>query len=187
MRRSLFLIAALVVAPMSFAAPSVEINTSQGRIVLELDAEKAPKTVENFLRYVKDNFYQGVIFHRVIPGFMIQGGGFEPGMKEKKARAPIKNEADNGLKNKRGAIAMARTGDPHSASAQFFINVVDNDFLDYRTSSGNGWGYCVFGKVTQGMEVVDKIVGAPTKRVGPFEGVPVEPIIIQSIAIRSEK
>ena len=142
----------------------VKFTTSLGAFTLQLDAEKAPKTVENFLAYVAAGHYDNTIFHRVIKGFMIQGGGFEPGMKQKECRAPIDNEAANGLKNKRGTIAMARTGDPHSATAQFFINVVDNDFLDFKAPSGQGWGYCVFGEVTEGMETIDAIravLGAP--------------------------
>ncbi|MDR0735229.1 MAG: peptidyl-prolyl cis-trans isomerase [Zoogloeaceae bacterium] len=185
MLRSLFFAALLAVASVSFSAPRVEIDTSQGKIVLELDARKAPKTVENFLQYAKSGFYDGTIFHRVIPGFMIQGGGFEPDMKEKETRAPIENEARNGLKNARGSISMARTGNPHSAASQFFINLVENRNLDY--PSFDGWGYAVFGKVTEGMEVVDKIADAPTERVGPHQGVPVEPVIIQSVTILSEK
>jgi peptidyl-prolyl cis-trans isomerase A (cyclophilin A) len=185
MYRSLFLVVLLVIAPMAFAAPRVEIGTSQGRIVLELDAKKAPKTVENFLRYAKSGFYRGTVFHRVIPGFMIQGGGFEPGMKQKATQSSIENEAKNGLKNRRGSIAMARTSDPHSATAQFFINLVDNGNLDY--PSFDNWGYAVFGKVTEGMDVVDKIAAVQTARVGPFENVPVEPVIIQSVTVLSEK
>ncbi|MDR1349818.1 MAG: peptidyl-prolyl cis-trans isomerase [Zoogloeaceae bacterium] len=189
MFRSLFLFFSLVtvlaIAPMSFAAPRVEISTSQGKIVLELDAQKAPKTVENFLQYARSGFYDGTIFHRVIPGFMVQGGGFEPGMKQKTTRAAIENEAKNGLKNARGSISMARTGDPHSASAQFFINLVDNNNLDY--PSFDGWGYAVFGKVTEGMDVIDKIADVPTGRFGPFEDVPTKPVTIQSVKIISEK
>ncbi|MEE9423238.1 MAG: peptidylprolyl isomerase, partial [Gammaproteobacteria bacterium] len=129
---------------------TVRMQTNKGEIVLELYADKAPETVENFIGYAKSGFYDGTIFHRVIPGFMVQGGGFEPGMKEKETKAPIKNEADNGLTNDLGTIAMARTPDPHSASSQFFINGKDNDFLNYSSQTAQGWGYCVFGKVTEG-------------------------------------
>lgn len=137
----------------------VKLHTNHGDITLALDAEKAPKSVANFVAYVKDGHYNGTVFHRVIKGFMIQGGGFEPGekMNQKPTKAPIDNEANNGLKNERGAIAMARTNDPHSATAQFFINTVDNDFLNHTSPTPQGWGYAVFGKVTEGMDVVDKI------------------------------
>lgn len=161
--------------------PKVEMNTSKGRIVLELYAEKAPATVANFLAYVEAGFYDGTIFHRVIPGFMIQGGGFAPDMGQKPTRAPVKNEADNGLKNERGSIAMARTRDPHSATAQFFINVVDNDFLNHSAKTERGWGYTVFGKVISGMEVVDAITAVPTGNRGRFRNVPTEPVMIRSI------
>ena len=149
-----------------------------GDITLELDGEKAPATVENFVQYVKDGFYDGVIFHRVIDGFMIQGGGFTPDMKQKPTRAPIKNEADNGLKNDVYTIAMARTPDPHSASAQFFINVKDNDFLNFSAPTPSGWGYAVFGKVIDGSDVVDAIAKVNTGNFGPFGDVPLEPVII---------
>ena len=185
MRRSLFFTALLAIASVSFAAPRMEINTSQGKIVLELNADKAPKTVENFLQYAQSGFYDGTIFHRVIPGFMIQGGGFEPAMTQKKTRAPIDNEAKNGLKNARGAISMARTGAPHSATAQFFINLVENQSLDY--PSFDGWGYAVFGKVVEGMDVVDKIAGVATGRSGPHQDVPIEPVIILSVTLPPEK
>jgi len=164
----------------------IRLETSMGNIVLELDAEKAPITVENFVQYVKDGHYDGVIFHRVIPGFMIQGGGFDPDMKQKKTRAPIKNEADNGLKNNKYTIAMARTPDPHSASAQFFINVADNDFLNFTSPTPNGWGYAVFGKVTEGFEVVDAIAGVKTGFRGPHGDVPVEPVMITKAEIVEE-
>ncbi len=157
----------------------VKLTTNFGAITIKLDAEKAPKTVENFLAYVKDGHYDNTIFHRVIKGFMIQGGGFEPGMKQKECRAPIDNEAANGLKNKRGTIAMARTGDPHSATAQFFINVVDNDFLDFKAPSGQGWGYCVFGEVTEGLDVIDQIKGVRTGNKGFHQDVPVDDVIIE--------
>jgi peptidyl-prolyl cis-trans isomerase B (cyclophilin B) len=161
----------------------VKLNTNHGTIVLELDAAKAPSTVANFLQYAKDGFYDGTIFHRVINGFMIQGGGMEPGMKEKQTRASIQNEANNGLLNARGTIAMARTPDPHSATAQFFINVADNDFLNFRAETPDGWGYCVFGKVTEGMDVVDKIKGVDTGNKGYHQDVPVEDVIIESVEV----
>ncbi len=169
------------------AAPRVVMQTSMGKIVLELDAEKAPVSVENFLAYVDDKFYDGTIFHRVIPNFMIQGGGFDTGRKQKETRAPIKNEAKNGLKNDRGTIAMARTGDPNSATAQFFINVVDNANLDYPRPDGHG--YAVFGKVVEGMDVVDKIKDVPTTTIQhktpygaqPFPNAPKETVAIESI------
>ena len=157
----------------------IKLHTNIGVIALELDAEKAPETVKNFLTYAEAGHYDNTIFHRVIDGFMIQGGGFGPGMKEKKTRSPIKNEADNGLKNERYTIAMARTSDPHSASAQFFINVADNAFLDFKMPSGNGWGYCVFGKVVEGSEVVDKIKGVKTGNAGFHQDVPKEDVIIE--------
>ncbi len=161
----------------------IKLHTNFGVIALELDAEKAPETVKNFLTYAEAGHYDNTIFHRVIDGFMIQGGGFGPGMKEKKTRSPIKNEADNGLKNERYTIAMARTSDPHSASAQFFINVADNAFLDFKMPSGNGWGYCVFGKVVEGSEVVDKIKGVKTGNAGFHQDVPKEDVIIERAEI----
>ncbi len=173
-------------APAVLAAnPQVELKTSQGVIVLELDAEKAPKTVENFLQYVKDGFYDGTIFHRVIDGFMIQGGGMTADMKEKPTRAPIPNEAKNGLKNVAGSIAMARTRDPHSASAQFFINLVNNAPLDY--PSRDGWGYAVFGKVVQGFDVVQKIGKVATGNAGFHQNAPATPIVIESAKLLPEK
>ncbi|MCX8085954.1 MAG: peptidylprolyl isomerase [Rhodocyclaceae bacterium] len=179
MKPLLTLLAACLLALPAWAAnPQVELKTTLGVIVLELDAERAPKTVANFLRYVKDGFYDGTIFHRVIDGFMIQGGGFTPDMKEKPTRAPIENEAKNGLRNVAGSIAMARTRDPHSASAQFFINLVDNRPLDY--PSRDGWGYAVFGKVVAGMDVVQKIGKAATGSVGYHQNVPLTPIVIES-------
>lgn len=173
---------------LSFAAtavPTVEMDTSLGKIVVELNGEKAPKSVANFLQYAKDGFYNGTIFHRVIPGFMIQGGGFDDKMKQKSTRPEIENEAKNGLKNVRGSIAMARKPDPHSASAQFFINHANNDGLDY--PSRDGWGYAVFGKVTSGMEVVDKIAQVPSGNFGPHQNVPQTPVIIKTVKIISEK
>lgn len=161
----------------------VKLNTNYGTIVLELDAGKAPKTVANFLQYARDGFYDGTIFHRVINGFMIQGGGMQPGMVEKQTRDSIQNEADNGLTNARGTIAMARTPDPHSASAQFFINVADNDFLNFRAPTPDGWGYCVFGKVVEGMDVVDKIKGVATGNKGYHQDVPVKDVVIESVEV----
>ncbi|MEW6292723.1 MAG: peptidylprolyl isomerase [Pseudomonadota bacterium] len=161
----------------------IKLTTNHGTITLELDAEKAPKTVANFLAYVESGHYDGTIFHRVIDGFMIQGGGMGAGMKEKATNAPIENEAGNGLKNDRGTIAMARTNDPHSATAQFFINVKDNDFLNFRAPSGSGWGYCVFGKVVEGMDVVDKIKGVKTGNKGFHQDVPVEDVVIEKAEV----
>ena len=161
----------------------IKLNTNKGTITLELDAEKAPKTVENFMAYAKDGFYDGTIFHRVISNFMIQGGGMQSGMIEKETRTPIKNEADNGLSNARGTIAMARTPDPDSATAQFFINVKDNLFLDYKAPTMDGWGYCVFGKVTDGMDVVDQIKDVPTGSHGFHQDVPTDEVVIESVEI----
>jgi len=160
---------------------AVIFTTNYGKIKIELDAEKAPKTVENFLSYVKSGHYDGTIFHRVIDGFMIQGGGFEPGMKQKPTNEPIENEAKNGLKNEPYTIAMARTSAPHSASAQFFINIKNNNFLDY--PGQDGWGYCVFGKVTEGMDVVDKIKSVKTTRTGMHADVPVDNVVIEKAEI----
>ncbi len=167
------------------ANPVVEMVTSLGKIRIELFAERAPKTVENFLQYTKDRFYDGTIFHRVIPGFMVQGGGFTPDMEQKKTREAIANEAQNGLKNQKGTLAMARTPNPHSATAQFFINVAENDFLNFTGPTQRGFGYCVFGHVTQGMEIVDKIVTVPTGNRGGHQNVPLQPIVIQSMRIVS--
>jgi len=163
----------------------VKLHTNHGDITLALDAEKAPKSVANFVSYVKDGHYNGTVFHRVIKGFMIQGGGFEPGekMNQKPTKAPIDNEANNGLKNERGAIAMARTNDPHSATAQFFINTVDNDFLNHTSPTPQGWGYAVFGKVTEGMDVVDKIRAVRTGNRGFHQDVPMEDVIIESAEV----
>jgi len=157
----------------------VKLHTNQGVITLELDAAKAPKTVENFLAYVKAGHYDGTVFHRVINGFMIQGGGFAPGMRQKPTEAAITNEAGNGLRNQKYTIAMARTGDPHSATAQFFINVADNDFLNHTAPSGQGWGYCVFGKVVEGQDVVDKIKSVKTGRSGTHQDVPEQDVVIE--------
>ena len=159
------------------------LTTNHGDITIELDAAKAPKTVENFLQYVKDGHYDNTVFHRVIAGFMIQGGGFEPGMKQKATRATIDNEAANGLKNVKYTLAMARTGDPHSASSQFFINAKDNDFLNFTSPNGNGWGYCVFGKVIGGTDVVDKIEGVKTGRSGMHQDVPAEDVVILKVRV----
>lgn len=156
----------------------VTLKTSLGDIQIELFKKEAPETVANFLQYVADGHYNGTIFHRVIDGFMIQGGGFTGDMTQKPTRAPVKNEAGNGLKNRRGTVAMARTSDPHSASAQFFINVTDNDFLNYRSPDPRGFGYCVFGRVVSGMDVVDRIKGVRTTTRGFYENVPIEPIVI---------
>jgi cyclophilin family peptidyl-prolyl cis-trans isomerase len=160
--------------------PKVVLETSRGMIVLELYPDKAPETVKNFLDYVDAKYYDGTIFHRVIPKFMIQGGGFTADMKRKTTRAPIKNEADQGLKNNRGTIAMARTGDPHSATAQFFINTINNDFLNHRSKSQQGWGYAAFGQVVEGMETVDAISAVKTGTRGGFRDVPAEPVVIKS-------
>ena len=156
----------------------INLHTNHGTISLELDAEKAPATVANFLEYVRAGHYDNTVFHRVIPGFMIQGGGFEPGMKQKPTRDPVKNEADNGLKNDTGTVAMARTQDPHSASAQFFINVANNDFLNFRAPTPQGWGYCVFGRVVAGQDVVDKIKGVKTGSKGFHQDVPLDDVVI---------
>lgn len=161
--------------------PRVTIKTSMGDIVLELDRKRAPVTVENFLRYANEGFYNGTLFHRVIPGFMIQGGGMEPGMKQKPTRSPIRNEAANGLKNKTGTIAMARTPAVDSATSQFFINCKDNAFLDHQNTSPQGYGYAVFGQVVEGMDVVRKIEKAPTGTKGPHRDVPAEDILIRSV------
>ena len=156
----------------------VKLHTNHGDITIELDADKAPETVKNFLDYAGGGFYNGTIFHRVIDGFMIQGGGFEPGMKQKPVKSPIQNEAANGLKNDIYTVAMARTGDPHSATAQFFINVKDNNFLNHTSPSGQGWGYCVFGKVVEGKEVVDAIGKVKTGNRSGFQDVPMEDVVI---------
>ena len=176
----------LVTAGVTMAAagnPKVEMETSKGKFVIELLPEKAPETVKNFLNYVDAKYYDGTIFHRVIPKFMIQGGGFTSDMKKKSAGAPIKNEADNGLKNDRGTIAMARTGDPHSAAAQFFINSVDNAFLNHKSKTQQGWGYVVFGKVISGMDVIDAISSVKTVTRGRFRDVPSETIEIRSARV----
>ena len=161
----------------------IKLHTNFGIITLELDAEKAPESTKNFLAYVQAGHYDNTVFHRVIPGFMIQGGGFEPGMKQKPCKDPVKNEADNGLKNNNYTVAMARTSDPHSATAQFFINVADNDFLNFKAPNANGWGYCVFGKVVEGMDVVDSIKAVKTGSAGFHQDVPKEDVIIERAEI----
>jgi cyclophilin family peptidyl-prolyl cis-trans isomerase len=163
--------------------PMVEMRTSLGTMKVELYPDKAPKTAENFLQYAREGFYDGTVFHRVISGFMIQGGGFTPDMSEKKTRAPIENEASNGLKNVRGSLAMARTGDPHSASSQFFINTVDNPFLDFQDESVRGWGYAVFGKVVEGLETLDAIKKVSTGSRDGQDDVPLDPVVIESVRI----
>lgn len=164
-------------------APRVELTTTKGSIVIELYPDKAPGTVENFLAYVEDGFYAGTIFHRVIPDFMVQGGGFTEAMQKKPTKAPIQNEADNGLKNTRGTVAMARTNDPHSATAQFFVNSVDNGYLDHTSKSPAGWGYTVFGRVVEGMDVVDAISGVATGTSSGMRDVPREAVVIESASI----
>ena len=182
-----FMISIMMVLMVSLAAgaadkpvdnPKVVLDTTKGKIVIELYLQNAPETVVNFLSYVDAKFYDGTIFHRVIPNFMIQGGGFTADMQRKPGKEPIKNEADKGLKNERGTIAMARTGDPHSATAQFFINTVDNDFLNHKNKTQQGWGYAAFGKVIEGMDVVDAISAVKTTRYQQFRDVPAEPVVI---------
>ncbi|MBI2470711.1 MAG: peptidyl-prolyl cis-trans isomerase [Planctomycetes bacterium] len=175
------------VAQASWGGPSnprVLLETSKGVVVLELDSKAAPKTVENFLGYVQEGFYDDTTFHRVIKGFMIQGGGFTEDMQQKSTHAPIDNEADNGLQNKRGTVAMARTMDPHSATAQFFINTVDNSFLDHKGKTSSGWGYCVFGKVVEGMNVVDAIEGVSTTSRSGQRDVPATPVTIERAIVK---
>jgi peptidyl-prolyl cis-trans isomerase B (cyclophilin B) len=166
--------------------PNVRLTTTMGSITLELDRERAPRTVENFLNYVRAGHYDNTLFHRVINGFMIQGGGFEPGMRQKPTAKPIQNEASNGLKNDRYTIAMARTSDPHSATAQFFINVADNEFLNFTGATAPTWGYCVFGRVAGGTDVVDKIKGVATMRYGMHQDVPDQEVVIEKAEIVSE-
>lgn len=161
----------------------IVLHTNHGDISIELDFDKAPKTAANFLSYAKDGSYNGTIFHRVISNFMVQGGGFDVDMNQKSGKAPIENEADNGLKNDLGTLAMARTMDPHSASNQFFINVKDNDFLNHSGKNAQGWGYCVFGKVTAGMDVVEKIKNVPTGNNGMHQDVPTDAVIIESVTV----
>lgn len=168
----------------SAANPQVVMTTNMGKITIELNAEKAPKSVGNFLNYVQQGFYNGTIFHRVISNFMIQGGGFTKDFQKKPTNAAIMNEAQNGLKNVKGSIAMARTNDPHSATAQFFINVKDNSFLDHRSPTPRGWGYAVFGKVIKGMDVVEKIRNVKTGRKGPFgQDVPLKDVVIEKVEL----
>ena len=169
---------------INMSITTIKLTTNQGDIVLELDGEKAPNTVKNFVTYVEEGFYEGVIFHRIIPNFMAQGGGFTSDFKQKDTNAAIENEADNGLANDRGTIAMARTGDPHSATGQFFINLADNGFLNHSSKTQQGWGYAVFGKVTEGMDVVDKMAAIPTGSGGMFPtDVPQEEVIIEKAEI----
>jgi len=186
MKKLIALLGALVIALPALAAnPVVEMKTSMGTLVIELYGDKAPISVNNFLQYVNDGFYNGTVFHRVIDGFMVQGGGFDAGMKQKATRKPIENEARNGLRNEPGTLAMARTSDPHSASAQFFINLVNNDRLNY--PSFDGWGYAVFGKVTQGFDIVQKIAKVPTGNAGFHQNVPTTPVLIESVKIIDKK
>jgi len=190
MLRILFALALMAVYALPAAAdqPKVLMETSLGNITLELDAEKAPKTVENFLRYVDEGLYAGTVFHRVIDGFMIQGGGFDKDMNRKQTHDPVENEADNGLKNLRGTVAMARTNQPHSATSQFFINLVDNGFLDFREKNRRGWGYTVFGKVTDGMDVVDKIAKlSTTAKPNGMRDVPIELPVIERVTLINAK
>jgi peptidyl-prolyl cis-trans isomerase B (cyclophilin B) len=183
------LVAGMVMADTDVSAenqaPTVEIKTNHGSIVIELDPKAAPKTVENFLSYVNDGAYDGTIFHRVIKDFMIQGGGFVPQMVQKKTKEPIDNEADNGLKNLRGTIAMARTMEPHSATSQFFINTVDNSFLDHTAKNARGWGYCVFGKVVEGMDTIDDIAKVKTANKMGHQDVPVVPVVIEKVTVKT--
>jgi peptidyl-prolyl cis-trans isomerase A (cyclophilin A) len=183
MKKHLIAFALLASSALSALAanPLVELKTNQGDIVVEVFADKAPKSADNFIQYVKDGFYNGTVFHRVIDGFMIQGGGFDADMKQKSTRAPIENEARNGLRNEVGTLAMARTADPHSASSQFFINLVANTALDY--PSRDGWGYAVFGKVVKGLEVVESIAKQPTANRGFHQNVPVEAVIVNSARV----
>ncbi len=164
----------------------ITLHTNFGDIKLELDFDKAPKTAANFQQYVEEGFYDGTVFHRVIDGFMVQGGGFEPGMKQKSTRAPIDNEADNGLKNETGTVAMARTMDPHSASAQFFINVADNHFLNHSAKTQQGWGYAVFGRVVEGMDVINRIKSVATTRKSGHQDVPAEDVVIEKATVEPQ-
>lgn len=165
------------------ANPIVQFETNLGTLRVELDADKAPVTAANFVEYVSANHFNGTVFHRVIPGFMVQGGGYDVALREKATRPPIRNEADNGLRNLRGTVAMARTPDPHSAGAQFFVNLVDNGFLDHRGKTPDGWGYAVFGKVVQGMDVVDAMAKVPTRQQGGHEAVPARPVVIAKATV----
>jgi peptidyl-prolyl cis-trans isomerase B (cyclophilin B) len=181
--KNLLLSSLLLLSLNTFAQPTVEIKTNKGSIIVELNQDKAPNTVANFVKYANDGFYTGTVFHRVISGFMIQGGGLDKNLNEKETRAPIKNEADNGLANNIGTIAMARTNDPHSASSQFFINLANNAFLNHTEKSDRGWGYTVFGKVVKGMDVVDKIAKIPTDG----GDVPTQTIMIESVTVLPNK
>lgn len=181
--KNLLLSSLLLLSLNAFAQPTVEIKTNKGSIIVELNQDKAPNTVANFVKYANDGFYTGTVFHRVISGFMIQGGGLDKNLNEKETRAPIKNEADNGLANNISTIAMARTNDPHSASSQFFINVANNAFLNHTEKSDRGWGYTVFGKVVKGMDVVDKIAKIPTDG----GDVPTQTIMIESVTVLPNK
>lgn len=185
MSRSIFTVMTLVCAFAAAAAePRVELKTSMGAIVIELNSERAPATVKNFLQYVREGHYDGTVFHRVIPKFMIQAGGFTPDFKEKPTRAPVRNEADNGLRNTTGTVAMARRSDPHSATAQFFINVADNPFLDFRYPTQQGYGYTVFGRVVEGMDIVRRIAGVATGAgPGPHRDVPLQPVVIERATV----
>jgi peptidyl-prolyl cis-trans isomerase B (cyclophilin B) len=187
LRKTLIVVLGLIflaaVGNVQAASPRVKLETSMGVIVLELAPHRAPRTVENFLQYVNEGFYDGTIFHRVIKGFMIQGGGLTEEMERKPTRPPIQNEADKGLKNRKGSIAMARTGDPHSATGQFFINTADNASLDYQQKTAQGWGYCVFGRVVQGMDVVSAIEALDTGRKGGYQDVPMKTVVIQKATV----
>lgn len=163
----------------------VTLHTNFGDITLQLDAEKAPLTVANFMKYVEDSFYDNTIFHRVIDGFMIQGGGFTEDMGQKRSNEAVKNEANNGLSNRKGTIAMARTSDPHSATAQFFININDNTFLDFKSETSQGWGYCVFGEVVEGLDVVEKIKAVATGNRGMHQDVPLEAVVINNVSVKA--
>ncbi len=178
-----FMIILMMTSNVQAETTTVNMKTSQGTIILELDGDNAPTTVANFINYVNEGFYDGTIFHRVISNFMIQGGGFTADMSQKTTHDPIRNEANNGLKNDTGTIAMARTSDPHSATAQFFINVKDNDFLNFSSETSQGWGYAVFGKVTEGMDVVNTIKNVATTSNGPYQDVPAETITIEKVTI----
>ena len=180
------LLTVMLFCSVSYAADvptNIVFETVKGNIEIELYKDKAPETVANFLSYVKEGFYDGTVFHRVIKGFMIQGGGFDTNLTQKETKPPIKNEADNGLKNEKGTIAMARTSDPHSATSQFFINTVDNGYLNFKAKQGSGWGYCVFGRVVKGMEAVEAIESTPTTQKGMMGDVPAEPMIIKKVRI----
>ena len=181
---ALFALSCLAGSAGAADRPRVTFETTQGAFVLELDRASAPETVDNFLRYVRDGFYRGTVFHRVIPGFMIQGGGYTEGFRQRPTRAPVRNEADRTGPNDRGSIAMARTRDPHSATAQFFINVADNEFLNHRGRTSRGWGYAVFGRVVEGMDTVDRIAALPTGSGGPFaKDVPLQAVVVRAARI----